>query len=117
MPLGLAELSMRQEWLMSPKRPKRNSPAEILFSIVWRAKARTPALFAPGGSSLPARRSPHPRDPQARPSPRRFGAFVSAPGSVFDAEVLAHMFGDAGEYEPNEPASIVQGRIVDRFIQ
>ena len=23
-----------------------------------------------------------------------FGAFVSAPGSVFDAEVLAHMFGD-----------------------
>ena len=46
-----------------------------------------------------------------------FGAFVSAPGSVFDAEVLAHMFGDAGEYEPDEPASILQGRIVDRFIQ
>ena len=26
-----------------------------------------------------------------------FGAFVSAPGSVFDAEVLAHMFGDDPE--------------------
>ena len=26
-----------------------------------------------------------------------FGAFVSAPGSVFDAEVLAHMFGDDTE--------------------
>ena len=29
-----------------------------------------------------------------------FGAFVSAPGSVFDAEVLAHMFGDHTEEEP-----------------
>ena len=46
-----------------------------------------------------------------------FGAFVSAPGSVFDAEVLAHMFGDHTEEEPDEPASIVQGRIVDRFLQ
>ena len=33
-----------------------------------------------------------------------FGAFVSAPGSVFDAEVLAHMFGDDTEEEPDEPA-------------
>ena len=46
-----------------------------------------------------------------------FGAFVSAPGSVFDAEVLAHMFGDHTEEEPDEPASIVQGRIADRFLQ
>ena len=46
-----------------------------------------------------------------------FGAFVSAPGSVFDAEVLAHMFGDDAEEEPDEPASIVQGRIADRFLQ
>ena len=46
-----------------------------------------------------------------------FGAFVSAPGSVFDAEVLAHMFGDDGEDEPDEPATIVQGRITDRFLQ
>ena len=46
-----------------------------------------------------------------------FGAFVSAPGSVFDAEVLAHMFGDHTENEPDEPVSIVQGRIADRFLQ
>jgi hypothetical protein len=46
-----------------------------------------------------------------------FGAFVSAPGSVFDAEVLAHMFGDHTEEEPERAVSIVQGRIVDRFIQ
>ena len=46
-----------------------------------------------------------------------FGAFVSAPGSVFDAEVLAHMFGDDAEDEPNEPAVIVQERLVDRFLQ
>ncbi len=26
-----------------------------------------------------------------------FGAFVSTPGSVFDAAVLAHMFGGAGQ--------------------
>ena len=44
-----------------------------------------------------------------------FGAFVSAPGSVFDAEVLAHMFGDHTEEEPERAVSIVQGRIVDRF--
>ena len=35
-----------------------------------------------------------------------FGAFVSAPGSVFDAEVLAHMFGDDTEEEPDEPAPL-----------
>ena len=35
-----------------------------------------------------------------------FGAFV-APGSVFDVEVLAHMFGDDIENEPASPASIV----------
>jgi hypothetical protein len=46
-----------------------------------------------------------------------FGAFVSAPGSVFDAEVLAHMFGDHTKEEPEEPAAIVQGRLVDRFLQ
>ena len=46
-----------------------------------------------------------------------FGAFVSAPGSVFDAEVLAHMFGDDIEKEPDEPAAIVRGRLVDRFLQ
>jgi hypothetical protein len=46
-----------------------------------------------------------------------FGAFVSAPGSVFDAEVLAHMFGDAAEDEPDEPAAIVQSRIADRLLQ
>jgi hypothetical protein len=46
-----------------------------------------------------------------------FGAFVSAPGSVFDAEVLAHMFGDHTVEEPDEPAPIVQGRIADRFLQ
>ncbi|MDF2974152.1 MAG: hypothetical protein K0R61_4602, partial [Microvirga sp.] len=45
------------------------------------------------------------------------GAFVSAPGSVFDAEVLAHMFGDHTENEPNEPAPVVQGRIAYRFLQ
>ena len=46
-----------------------------------------------------------------------FGAFVSAPGSVFDAEVLAHMFGDDCADEPDEPASIVQGALVGRFLQ
>ena len=46
-----------------------------------------------------------------------FGAFVSAPGSVFDAEVLAHMFGDHTEEESDKPAPIVQGRIADRFLQ
>ena len=46
-----------------------------------------------------------------------FGAFVSAPGSVFDAAVLAHMFGDHTEDEHDEPAPIVQGRIADRFLQ
>jgi hypothetical protein len=46
-----------------------------------------------------------------------FGAFVSAPGSVFDAAVLAHMFGDHTEEKPEEPAIIVQGRIADRFLQ
>ena len=46
-----------------------------------------------------------------------FGAFVSAPGSVFDAEVLAHMFGDDTEEEPEGAVSIVQGRIADRFLQ
>ena len=46
-----------------------------------------------------------------------FGAFVSAPGSVFDAEVLAHMFGDHTEEERDEPAFMVQGRIADRFLQ
>ena len=44
-----------------------------------------------------------------------FGAFVSAPGSVFDAEVLAHMFGDDAEEEPEGPLSVMEGRIVDRF--
>ena len=43
-----------------------------------------------------------------------FAAFVSAPGSVFDAEVLAHMFGDdAEEDEPHGKAPIVQGRVAD----
>jgi len=46
-----------------------------------------------------------------------FGAFVSAPGSVFDAEVLAHMFGDDCADEPDAPASIVQGALVGRFLQ
>jgi len=46
-----------------------------------------------------------------------FGAFVSAPGSVFDAEVLAHMFGDDGEAEPDRQTPIMQGRIIDRFLQ
>ena len=46
-----------------------------------------------------------------------FGAFVSAPGSVFDAEVLAHMFGDHGKEEPDEPTAIVERRIVDRILQ
>src|SRR3954463_710125 len=46
-----------------------------------------------------------------------FGAFVSAPGSVFDAAVLAHMFGDDGWDEPDSPPSIEQGRIIDRFLQ
>ena len=45
-----------------------------------------------------------------------FGAFVSAPGSVFDAEVLAHMFGDDAEEEPEGPLSVMEGRIVDRFL-
>jgi len=44
-------------------------------------------------------------------------AFVSAPGSVFDAEVLANMFGDDAEDEPDRKALIVQGRIVDRLFQ
>jgi len=38
----------------------------------------------------------------------------SAPGSVFDAEVLAHMFGDHTEDEAEEPAVIVRGRLADR---
>jgi hypothetical protein len=46
-----------------------------------------------------------------------FGAFVSAPGSVFDAEVLAHMFGDDGEGEPDKPPLIVPERIFERFLQ
>ena len=46
-----------------------------------------------------------------------FGAFVSAPGSVFDAEVLAHMFRDDAEEVPDELALVVQGRIADRFLQ
>src|SRR3954454_9875568 len=46
-----------------------------------------------------------------------FGAFVSAPGSVFDAEVLAHMFGDAGVGEPDNPPMIAPERIFDRFVQ
>ena len=46
-----------------------------------------------------------------------FGAFVSAPGIVFDAEVLAHMFGDHPEDEPERAISILEGRIVDRFLQ
>ena len=46
-----------------------------------------------------------------------FGAFVSAPGSVFDAEVLAHMFGDHTEDEPEGAVSILEGRTVDRFLQ
>jgi len=46
-----------------------------------------------------------------------FGAFVSAPGSVFDAEVLAHMFGNDIEDESDEPAVIVRGRLADRFLQ
>jgi len=46
-----------------------------------------------------------------------FGAFVSAPGSVFNAKVLAHMFGDHIEDEHDEPAPIVEGRIADRFLQ
>ena len=45
-----------------------------------------------------------------------FGAFVLAPGSVFDAEVLAHMFGDDIEEEPDEPAAIVQSRIADPLV-
>jgi hypothetical protein len=47
-----------------------------------------------------------------------FGAFVSTPGSVFDAEVLAHMFGDhTEEEEPEGGVSIVEGRVVERFLQ
>ena len=46
-----------------------------------------------------------------------FGAFVSAPGSVFDAEVLAHMLGDHTENEPERAVSIMEGRAVDRFLQ
>jgi hypothetical protein len=46
-----------------------------------------------------------------------FGTFVSGPGSVFDAEVLAHMFGDHPEDEPERAISILEGRIVDRFLQ
>ena len=42
---------------------------------------------------------------------------VSAPGSVFDAEVLAHMFGDHTEDEPEGAVSILEGRTVDRFLQ
>jgi hypothetical protein len=45
-----------------------------------------------------------------------FGSFVSAPGSVFDAEVLAHMFGDAGVGEPDNPPMIAPERIFDRFV-
>ena len=63
-----------------------------------------------------SRRRAHP--PRRRSLPAGvFGAFVSAPGSVFDAEVLAHMFGDHTEEERDEPAFMVQGRIADRFLQ
>jgi hypothetical protein len=46
-----------------------------------------------------------------------FGAFVSAPGSVFDAAVLAHMFGDDGQDEPEKPLPIAAERIFDHFLQ
>ena len=45
-----------------------------------------------------------------------FGAFVSAPGSVFDAEVLAHMFGDHTKDEPEEAVSILEGRTVESLL-
>jgi hypothetical protein len=53
----------------------------------------------------------------ARYQQEYFGAFVSAPGSVFDAEVLAHMFGDHGEDEPGDAMTIMDVRLADRFIQ
>jgi hypothetical protein len=31
--------------------------------------------------------------------------------------VLAHMFGEDAEEEPDKPAVIVQGRLADRFLQ
>jgi hypothetical protein len=40
-----------------------------------------------------------------------FGAFVAAPGSVFDAEVVAHMFGDAWEDEPDRLPSRAEGAL------
>ena len=39
------------------------------------------------------------------------------PASVFDAEVLALMFGDQIEDEPEGAVSLVEGRIADRFLQ
>jgi len=39
-----------------------------------------------------------------------FGAFISAPGSVFDSEVLAHMFGDDAEDEADEAPAVLRRR-------
>ena len=36
---------------------------------------------------------------------------------VFDAEVLAHVFGDHAKGEPDELGAIVQGRIADRLVR
>jgi hypothetical protein len=44
-----------------------------------------------------------------------FGAFASAPGSG-DAEVLAHMFGDHTEEEPEGPVSTAIGRSESRVV-
>jgi hypothetical protein len=49
--------------------------------------------------------------------PLFFLAAYRVPSSVFDAEVLAHMFGDDIEEELDEPGAIVQARIIDRFLQ
>ena len=53
----------------------------------------------------------------AQASLGRYGCGNERTDSVFDGEVLAHMFGDETEDEPDEPAAIVQSRIADRLLQ
>ena len=95
---------------VDPSRRQRRVPPRLVLGRRLGARANHRRSM-PTHFRRASRRRAHP--------PRRalyrqeyFGAFVSAPGSVFDAEVLAHMFGDDGAEEPDEPASIVQGALV-----
>src|SRR4051795_4771949 len=91
---GIAELRLdpwQRDVLLSP------APRLLLNATRQSGKSTAAGLKA---AWTPAMVRPPPQDHPATP-----------PGSVFDAEVLAHMFGDHTEEEPDTPASIVQGRI------